>query len=407
MTLFVSYSSKDEVLVKDLTAAFMQARMEVWLDQKLRGGDPWWQDILRQIRECDVFIFALSENSLASKPCRAELAYARALDVPILPVLIGPVPNLRATPVADIQVVDYRKRTDMTGIALIAGVQDAIRSRRPLPDPLPPAPPVPFEYLLRLGEAMDATHLPPDQQGNLLRQLRECLETEDDEGVREDARGLLRALRRRSDVTHRHVVEIDELLGAEAERKPVTVPTRGTEADGAHREDVRPDPGPSRPDPGPSRAEPQRESGQQVPPQREAPHQPPPYQPPPQQPPQAGPQYPAQPPFQGAGTPPGWYLDPGGSGAERYWDGSGWSGHLRGGHVAAPSPSNVLSIVGIVCGAVGILLFPIIIGVAGIVCAVIAKARKEKLSTVALGVSIGGTVLGFALGYALASSYMY
>jgi hypothetical protein len=395
MTLFVSYSSKDEVRVKDLTAAFMQARMEVWLDQKLRGGDPWWQDILRQIRDCDVFVVALSENSLASKPCRAELAYARALGVPILPVQIGPVPNLRATPVADIQVIDYRQRTDMTGIALIAGVQDAMRSRQPLPDPLPPAPPVPFEYLLRLGEAMDATHLPPDQQGNLLRQLRECLETEDDEGVREDARGLLRALRRRPDVTHRHVVEIDELLGAEAERKPVAVQTGAPEAGAPQREDARPGPGTARPDPGPSRTEPPL----QVPPQREAWQELPPQGP--------GPQFPPQPPFQTGATPPGWYPDPGGGGGERYWDGSGWSGHLRGGTGAPRSTNNVLSIIGIVCGGIAILFFPIFIGLAGIVLAGIAKARKEKLSTIALAVSIGGTALGFALGYAVASSYMY
>jgi uncharacterized membrane protein YjfL (UPF0719 family) len=41
------------------------------------------------------------------------------------------------------------------------------------------------------------------------------------------------------------------------------------------------------------------------------------------------------------------------------------------------------------------------------VCAVIAKVRKENLSTVALGVSIGGTLLGVVLALALSSAYMY
>ena len=87
----------------------------MWYDQEIRGGDPWWQDILRRIREFDVFLFVLSKNSLASKPCLTELSYARALGLPVLPVQVGSVGNLRLTPVADIQVIDYRERTLANG----------------------------------------------------------------------------------------------------------------------------------------------------------------------------------------------------------------------------------------------------------------------------------------------------
>jgi hypothetical protein len=363
MTLFLSYSSKDEAPVRALTADLARARLDVWLDQELRGGDPWWQDILRQIRECDVFLFALSANSLASKPCRSELAYARALGVPVLPVQIGAVENLRATPVADIQVVDYRERSASSGITLVAAVQDAMRHRRPLPDPLPPSPPVPFEYLLRLGEAMDSQRLSPDEQGQLLRQLRECLETEDDEGVREDARGLLRALRRRADVTHRSVMEIDALLDPALQRERVGTHHGGPgAADGGQRHEQPvggPPPGPRPPDP------------------------------------------------QAPGVAPGWYPDPRGSGGQRFWDGNVWTEHVRSPEPPPPGAGNVLSIIAMVCGGIAILFFPIFIGVAGIVCAVIAKVRKENLSTVALGVSIGGTLLGVVLALALSSAYMY
>lgn len=41
----------------------------------------------------------------------------------------------------------------------------------------------------------------------------------------------------------------------------------------------------------------------------------------------------ATPPSQ---SPPGWYPDPGGSSQERWWDGSSWTEHLRGG---APAPA--------------------------------------------------------------------
>src|SRR4051812_609469 len=212
MWLFTSYSRKDATAVEGLIADLERAHMSVWHDQALHGGDPWWQDILRRTRQCDVFLFALSTNSLTSKPCLAELAYARALGLPILPVQVGPAGNLRLTPVADIQVVDYQERTLANGVELLDAIQQAATERGRLPEPLPEAPPVPFEYLLRLGSAIGAAQLTPDQQGDFIRQLRDCLETEDDEGVRDDARELLRALRRRPDITYRNAQAIDRLL---------------------------------------------------------------------------------------------------------------------------------------------------------------------------------------------------
>src|SRR3712207_78845 len=111
MWLFASYSRKDEAAVGELISDLQRAHLSVWHDQELRGGDPWWQDILSRIRQCDVFLFLLSRNSLASKPCLAELSYARALGLPILPVQVGHVGNLRLTPVADIQVVRSEEHT--------------------------------------------------------------------------------------------------------------------------------------------------------------------------------------------------------------------------------------------------------------------------------------------------------
>src|SRR3954447_9211087 len=165
MWLFTSYSRKDATAVEGLIADLERAHLSVWHDQALHGGDPWWQDILRRIRQCDVFLFALSKNSLTSKPCLAELSYARALGLPVLPVQVGPVGNLRLTPVADIQVIGYRKRTVSNRMALIEAIQNAATGRRPLPDPLPEPPPVPFEYLLRLGSAIGAGPLTPNEQG--------------------------------------------------------------------------------------------------------------------------------------------------------------------------------------------------------------------------------------------------
>ena len=98
MRVFVSYSRKDATAAGQLVADLEKASLSAWHDHELHGGDPWWQDILQHIRNCDVFVLALSDNVLASKPCMAELGYARALGLPIVPVQIGPVGNIRATP---------------------------------------------------------------------------------------------------------------------------------------------------------------------------------------------------------------------------------------------------------------------------------------------------------------------
>jgi hypothetical protein len=71
------------------------------------------------------------------------------------------------------------------------------------------------------------------------------------------------------------------------------------------------------------------------------------------------------------------------------------------------SGTNTLSIVAMVLGGVAVLFYPIFIGVAAIVLAAIAKSKNEPQSNLALGISIGGTVLGFILGYATTASFYY
>jgi membrane associated rhomboid family serine protease len=68
------------------------------------------------------------------------------------------------------------------------------------------------------------------------------------------------------------------------------------------------------------------------------------------------------------------------------------------GSTGSASGSNTLSIVAIVLGVVAVFLLPILFGVGAIVCAVVAKTRHERLSSIALAVAIVGTIAGFALG---------
>jgi hypothetical protein len=142
-----------------------------------------------------------------------------------------------------------------------------------------------------------------------------------------------------------------------------------------------------------------------------------------------------------ARPPAGWYDNPGAPG-KRYWDGANWTGHVAppqspgpqhfstpygaptfsagqghqspypyGTHlpphavpgygyppVVPTQTSNVLSIIGIVCGAIAFLFFPILLGPAGIILGVIGLTRKERLAWVATAVSAAGLIIGMILG---------
>jgi serine/threonine kinase PknH len=215
MGLFISYSSQDRSAIEPLTTALRRARQQVWFDDDLGGGEAWWNEILEQIRACEVFIVALSNRSLESKPCQAEWRYAKALERPILPVRIGPVDSMRANPLAALQVIEYENPSVDAGIQLVTAVHGLAAQQRPLPSPLPEEPPVPFAYLMRLSSTLAEQNLEPLQQTHLVTELKSGLEEDgDDPTARNDIARLLRMLRDRSDVTYRTRTEIDELLAS-------------------------------------------------------------------------------------------------------------------------------------------------------------------------------------------------
>jgi hypothetical protein len=227
MGLFISYSSQDKGAIEPLRSALNRAHQQVWMDEELGGGEAWWRTILEQIRNCEVFIVALSDNSLGSKPCQAELRYARALRRPILPVQIGPVTNVRLNPLAETQMVDFRNPTADAGIQLIGAVNAQQTQLQPLPSELPDEPPVPFAYLMRLAHNIAEPQLNARQQADLVSELKHGLEEDgDDPAARSDIKQLLCMLRDRPDVAWRVRTDIESVL-ASIDTKPSTVHAGG------------------------------------------------------------------------------------------------------------------------------------------------------------------------------------
>jgi TIR domain/Thioredoxin len=216
MDIFISHSSYDGVAVRSLVEDLEGGGKQVWLDLDLQGGETWWAEILARIRACTVFVFAVSEHSLKSEPCRAELTYASALGLPVLPVQIGEVKSYRIDSIFEKQSIDYRNPTSTTGSALIGALEKRAKERKDLPDPLPEPPPIPYEYLQQLGETIAGPQaiLYPEQSAMVGQLTQAYREQHEQPGVRADIRSLLESLKNRPDTARTVVEEITSFLKA-------------------------------------------------------------------------------------------------------------------------------------------------------------------------------------------------
>ncbi len=209
--VFVSYSRNNLDIVTQLIQDLQAVGVNTWHDQTLTGGQRWWDNILSNIRGCDIFIFALSPESWDSEACRSELGYVVQLGKTILPVLVadGINLNLLPPPLNEIQVTDYRRRDKEAAFALVKSINTALPAP-PLPDPLPTSPHVPVSYLSNLQERIDSTDaLNSQDQITLLFELEQGLR---DGRSPTEIRDLLLRLKRRDDLLAKVAIKIDAAL---------------------------------------------------------------------------------------------------------------------------------------------------------------------------------------------------
>lgn len=210
MKIFVSYSSKNRTAIQSLIEDLEGLDHDVWFDQELAGGQKWWDTILENIRTCDIFLFAMTQDWVASRACELESDYAIRLQKICLPLLLDDVNvgALRST-IQQWQIVDYRSQDKEAYRRLIRALQ-TLPSSPPLPEHLPIPPSMPLSPLAEIADELKANPLSSDRQEVLLIRLRELLATESDA-----ARDLLRQLYKHPSAIPPIIESILQLLGEE------------------------------------------------------------------------------------------------------------------------------------------------------------------------------------------------
>jgi len=122
MNIFISYSRKDRELLENVVSQIqtIYSNDRVWYDKAIQGGDDWWNRILREIRQCSIFIYFISQDSIESEYCQKELRDALKQDKAILPVLIrditpkypGDIGSDLASELEKIQLIDLTNGLD-------------------------------------------------------------------------------------------------------------------------------------------------------------------------------------------------------------------------------------------------------------------------------------------------------
>lgn len=86
---FISYSTRDLVLATQTRALLEQTGSQVFLaEYSLLPGSSLSAEIIKAIKNCDLFILLWSKNSQVSEWVPQEIGIAKGVDKPILPVVL-------------------------------------------------------------------------------------------------------------------------------------------------------------------------------------------------------------------------------------------------------------------------------------------------------------------------------
>jgi hypothetical protein len=107
-TVFISYSRKDKLFIKQLANDLRRQVIGVWYDDRLRAGEAWQQQLTQAIEVMNVCLLVMSPSSLASKNVAWEMEQARSMNKLILPILHKSCETMPDW-LSEIQHIDFTK----------------------------------------------------------------------------------------------------------------------------------------------------------------------------------------------------------------------------------------------------------------------------------------------------------
>lgn len=113
--VFISYSRKDEAVIKRIAKLLRRRGVDIWVDNKeLVPGTPIWEEeIEKAIRGASAIVVLLSPDSKNSEWVRREIAFAEQYDKRIFPVLVrGDAKESIPIRLITSQFVDIRQNED-------------------------------------------------------------------------------------------------------------------------------------------------------------------------------------------------------------------------------------------------------------------------------------------------------
>lgn len=145
--IFAAYSRVDQAFAREFVSR-LKPNYEIWSDQRLVGGQNWWQEILEQIQQCNVLLYLISPESLESQYCQAELQEALRLQKPILPIMIRRTDISRNSTLSRIAYIDaasgWNEQVEMRLYDALQRIEEQIDAKQQRPtQPTPTREPTP------------------------------------------------------------------------------------------------------------------------------------------------------------------------------------------------------------------------------------------------------------------------
>ncbi len=120
MRLFISYARVDQGTVRQIVDLLSKGDHEPWYDHHLKPGERWKAQILRQVEQCEVFVYMLTPEAAQSEYCLWEYREALKQGKEILPVLLQRKTSFPPG-LEELQYVDFTDGISADSVARLLG----------------------------------------------------------------------------------------------------------------------------------------------------------------------------------------------------------------------------------------------------------------------------------------------